>query len=135
LRKQQTRNQTFDSKSTTSLPIKVPVIFMSCSPILSNSFMKCWFMNFFNLNRPVSVSRCRLFMSMPIISIFYAMYLILLVFLVYLHSLNYLSNATWLLLVMANLLFFLICLCYNFLLNNREFNSNRYYSSSQSSCT
>ena len=36
----------FASKSTLSLPIYVPVICMSCKPILSSSFMKCRFMNF-----------------------------------------------------------------------------------------
>lgn len=34
-------HEIFPSKSTISLPSYVPVIFMSCKPILSSSFMKC----------------------------------------------------------------------------------------------
>jgi len=65
-------HETFASKSTISLPSKVPVIFMSSKPLLSNSFRKCRFMSLvFSLNRLLSIFWSRLFISMPIISIFF----------------------------------------------------------------
>ena len=58
------------SNSRTSLRSQVPRMFMSCKPILSNSFIKCWLMKFvFSSNRPVCACSFRPFISIPIISI------------------------------------------------------------------
>ena len=60
----------FGSKSTMSPWVNIlpAVIFMSCRPILSNSFIKCWFMNVvLNLSRLVSFYLSRLLISIPII--------------------------------------------------------------------
>lgn len=79
-------------------------MFMSFSPILSNSFIKCAFIIFvFSLNRPVSASWSKPFIAIPIISIFYATSLILVP--TCLHSLYYNLQSDLFIIIRYSLIF------------------------------